>query len=319
MKSKEVKKIFSEFKNIPVDREFLHELRGKLEIQTAFDVREAGKLPGFSFKRIASAVTLASLLLGSTGTVFASQASLPGETLYPVKKLVENVRLAAAIDQKTKADIRLGIAEERLTEINALLAEKQVQNSSSSSALENNIEEAAKDFDSQLKEISRNAEELERAGKIEKALRINTDLYFFGKNYKKLIEKNKEDSSKPIKVRLEGSSRENDRATENAKERMEHLKKDNDKKSDSEDGEGTSSTSVQISGQATISNSYNIRDEKKAPDPFIWVPPKNDSQGKVDSNPENRISENEEENPENRREPEKQPRETNSFQIKINL
>jgi len=319
MKSKEVKKIFSELKNIPVDREFLHELRGKLEAQTAFDAREAVKVPGFSFKRIASAATLASLLLGSTGTVFASQTSLPGETLYPVKKLVENVRLAAAMDRNKKAEIRLGIAEERLTEINALLVEKHVKNSSSSSALENNIKKAAEDFDSQLKEVSRNAEELERTGKLEKALRINTDLYFSGKNYKKLIEKNKEGSSEPIKVHLENSSRENDRSTEDAKERMERLQKDNGKKSDSEDDETISSTSVQISGQATISNNYNLRDEKEVPDPLIWAAPKNDSQEKVDSNPENRASEDEKEDSENRREPEKQTKETNSIQIKIDL
>jgi hypothetical protein len=308
MKSRNIKKIFSEFKNVPVDQEFLRELRGKLEIQTAFDARGADKVPSFSFKRIASTAALASLLLGSTGTVFASQASIPGETLYPIKRLVENVRLAAAVDQKTKAEVRLDIAEERLMEINSLLAEKRAQNASSSFELEKNVRKAAEDFDSQLKEISRNAEELERVGKLEKALRVNTDIYLFGGNYKKLIEKNGEDLSEAIKNRLEDSFRETDKAAESAKEHMERLWKNR---------KNATSTSVQIQGQATISNSYNIRDEKKAPDPFIWVAPKNDSREKVDSASENETSGNEEEDLESRSEPERQTRETNSIRIKI--
>ena len=312
MKAKEVKKVFSEFKNIPVYREFLRELRGKLEIQTKFDARETVKVPGFSFKRIASATALASLLLGSTGTVFASQASIPGETLYPIKRLVENVRLAAIINQNTKADIRLELAKERLTEINFLLA----TNATTSAELEENIKEAASNFDSQLERVIRKAEDLERAGELEKALRVNTDIFSSGKNYKKLIEKNRESSFESIKNRLEDSFRETDKATENAKEHMERLR-ENRKNDNPEGTENASSTSVQIEGQATISNSYNIRDEKKVPDPLIWAAPKNDSREKVDSAPENQTPKNEEEDLEGRSEPERQTRETNSIQIKI--
>lgn len=302
MKSKEVKKTFSEFKNIPVDREFLRELRGKLEIQTAFDAREIVKTPGFSLKRIASAAALASLLLGSTGTVFASRASIPGETLYPIKRLVENVRLATIIDQNTKADIRLQLAKERLTEINFLLA----TNATSSEELEENIKEAASNFDSQLERVAKKAEDLERAGELEKALRVNVDIFSSGKNYKKLIEKNKESFFEPIRNRLEDSFRETDKATEKAKERMEKLRNETDE----DKSEIEKQASSQVSGKATISNRYNIGDVKSGAAFEQRTVPTDPPKEKVESDSKDPRQEN--------KDREEQERETNQI-IKLEL
>lgn len=60
-------------------------------------------------------------IIGSSGvTVAASQKSIPGDALYPVKKVTENVRVAAAISKKDKAKVHLDIAEEKVKEIEKL-------------------------------------------------------------------------------------------------------------------------------------------------------------------------------------------------------
>jgi len=54
------------------------------------------------------------------GTAYASQGSLPGDTLYPVKLATEQVRMALPGDDATKAERALGFAETRIEEIQAL-------------------------------------------------------------------------------------------------------------------------------------------------------------------------------------------------------
>lgn len=74
----------------------------------------------FSFAQwaIASAVVLA-LIIASTGTVAASASSLPGETLYPVKRFVEGMQLRLAFEDKRPA-LHIAFAETRLGEIESL-------------------------------------------------------------------------------------------------------------------------------------------------------------------------------------------------------
>jgi len=53
-------------------------------------------------------------------TVVASQKSIPGDALYPVKQVTENVRVAAAFSKIDKAKVHLSIAEEKVKEIEKL-------------------------------------------------------------------------------------------------------------------------------------------------------------------------------------------------------
>ncbi len=80
-------------------------------------------------KRFSTAVALAVLALivivvfGQVGTVAAAtQDSLPGDTLYPVKLVVENLQLAVTFDPVNKAELHLGFAEVRVRELTALAA-----------------------------------------------------------------------------------------------------------------------------------------------------------------------------------------------------
>lgn len=80
-----------------------------------------GRLVGVR-RRIAATAGAATLLLGSGSgvAVAASSDALPGETLYPVKQLVENVRLALPGGSEAAVERRLALALTRLDEAAAL-------------------------------------------------------------------------------------------------------------------------------------------------------------------------------------------------------
>jgi RNA polymerase sigma-70 factor (ECF subfamily) len=79
----------------------------------------------FSMKLITIA-TILSLLLGGGITAVAAQDSLPGDLLYPVKTLVEDIELGLATDPETEFDIALNHAFKRFEEIQILLDEGEV-------------------------------------------------------------------------------------------------------------------------------------------------------------------------------------------------
>jgi hypothetical protein len=76
-----------------------------------------------SLKRQAvSLVVLVTLLFGMLGggTLYASAHALPGDNLYPVKTVVENLRLAVS-GQESDADLYIQFADLRMKEIEALM------------------------------------------------------------------------------------------------------------------------------------------------------------------------------------------------------
>ncbi|HID65159.1 MAG TPA: hypothetical protein EYP49_20770, partial [Anaerolineae bacterium] len=84
--------------------------------------RTQRKLPA----TIISIVLAVSLLVGS-GTVYASTDALPGDALYPVKRAVEAVQLAASLSDANDARLRLAFAARRLDEAAALLEKNRPQ------------------------------------------------------------------------------------------------------------------------------------------------------------------------------------------------
>jgi soluble cytochrome b562 len=74
-------------------------------------------------RRLVAASAVLAISTGSGASLaIASSDALPGDRLYEVKLAIENVRLALAPDDVTKAERYLAIASTRLTEINAMLA-----------------------------------------------------------------------------------------------------------------------------------------------------------------------------------------------------
>ncbi len=74
--------------------------------------------------RVAAALALV-LLVGLFGVAQASADSLPGDRLYPVKRAIEDARLALVSAQSEPA-LRVRFAERRLDEFERLLAQRQV-------------------------------------------------------------------------------------------------------------------------------------------------------------------------------------------------
>lgn len=81
-----------------------------------------------------------SLLIGSSGVAKASQQALPGDSLYPVKILLENVTLSLASNPAASAELHIRYAQRRLTEIQSLVAVKRYAQ----------ISQAVTDFTKQL-------------------------------------------------------------------------------------------------------------------------------------------------------------------------
>ncbi len=101
--------------------------RAKL-LQRASEMREAKFAPRKRvipfFQRLAISFTLTALFLASgTGLVGASSSALPGENLYPVKLTWENLRLFFTFDHEAHELLEHAFENERLHEINELLAE----------------------------------------------------------------------------------------------------------------------------------------------------------------------------------------------------
>ena len=70
------------------------------------------------WRRVASivAVAMLALALAGWGTVSAAADSVPGDMLYPIKRLGERVRYALTVNAEGKAELHIVFADERLRE-----------------------------------------------------------------------------------------------------------------------------------------------------------------------------------------------------------
>jgi len=78
----------------------------------------------FSFPRLATSLALAFIfILSGTGLVRASDGALPGDNLYPIKRTWEGMRLHLVFDPDVREELEDEFEQERLHEIDELLAE----------------------------------------------------------------------------------------------------------------------------------------------------------------------------------------------------
>lgn len=80
-----------------------------------------------------AAIVLIVLIASGGSTVYASQGSLPDDTLYPVKIGVENIQLTLTRSPEAKASLHLRLAQRRLNEV---IAQSSLGRDISTSALE---------------------------------------------------------------------------------------------------------------------------------------------------------------------------------------
>jgi Domain of unknown function (DUF5667) len=82
----------------------------------------------WNVQRIAPVAFVAVLLLAMlvTGTIVsASQKALPGDSLYAVKRTLEQMALVTSLDQGNEAALQIQFVENRLSEVKALLVERR--------------------------------------------------------------------------------------------------------------------------------------------------------------------------------------------------
>jgi hypothetical protein len=87
-------------------------------------------------RRIGVAIAAFSIVGATAASAVASQGSLPGDTLYPVKRLIEDARTSLAMGDGAKADALLTQARTRLKEVSALSGRDDQDAGEISSALQ---------------------------------------------------------------------------------------------------------------------------------------------------------------------------------------
>jgi len=136
----------------PATAEFRARLRRHLLDVMQLDAAKASARPlrrHRVFLRAATGLagTLILAALGTAGTVYAAQASLPGDTLYPVKTAAERVQLTLTLNHEQKAFLHLKLVQRRIDEV-AGLATRRPEADASAPALA-----AAEALDSSVEEI----------------------------------------------------------------------------------------------------------------------------------------------------------------------
>jgi hypothetical protein len=86
-------------------------------------------------RRLAVALAAASIVGATGASAVASQGALPGDTLYPVKRLLEDARTSMAMGEDAKADVLLAQARTRLQEARTLGTRDEVDAAGVRSAL----------------------------------------------------------------------------------------------------------------------------------------------------------------------------------------
>lgn len=181
---------------LPVNEQFLKSLRGQLtdymkNTPPLINIKNPEKLFGarsFSFK-IPAVFGLIVILLSGGTTVFASQKSLPGEILYPVKLLVEDVRLAATLNPEAKIESRIALAKKRVEEIQTVISAVQSEQETEKQTLA--LESALDNFNSQLETILSGAQKFKNEGNVDKAYEVAAGLEISMDNYRKIVKEPK--------------------------------------------------------------------------------------------------------------------------------
>ena len=107
--------------------EFAADLRSRLMIAAETDlvpappvVRRAPASRSQRNRRLGSAAAALVIVGGSAGMAAAASGALPGDSLYPIKRGIEQVTTAAHVGDASKGSALLGQASQRLDEIDAL-------------------------------------------------------------------------------------------------------------------------------------------------------------------------------------------------------
>ena len=78
--------------------------------------------------RASLVVLMLLVLIGTPAALAATENSLPGETLYPVMRTWEQVRLSLTLDDQARQQLQAQLAEERRQEVQHLMGDQEMGN-----------------------------------------------------------------------------------------------------------------------------------------------------------------------------------------------
>ncbi|MFH1187660.1 MAG: DUF5667 domain-containing protein [bacterium] len=114
----------------------------------------------------------AMIVVGSISTIGISQNTTPGNILYPVKIIGENVQLSFTANVEDKARLEMEFAGRRIKELNKLVAENKL----SSADLDEKVNKVALKLQNNIQTANVHLAELDQSGEAGKAMRVAKDI-----------------------------------------------------------------------------------------------------------------------------------------------
>lgn len=157
MKNKELKKQLKNLQKSQVSESSLSLIKDNLKEYMNFyspekkpaTENQAMTINDFKFPtlKVATVMVIIALILGSGRAAYASRDSLPGDALYSIKLITEDLGRIMIFDQEKKAEYEIKLAEKRIAEINTILNKEKYEEKNIKTAerlLEKHIQKANK-------------------------------------------------------------------------------------------------------------------------------------------------------------------------------
>jgi len=108
------------------------------------------------------AMLVVSVYFGYSATIMSAKASLPGDTLYPIKVLGEKIQLATVVSDENKAKLKMSFVSRRGDELQQL-AKKTVNDPENQEKNTKAIASTVKQITEDVKEVQKHLDKIEKA------------------------------------------------------------------------------------------------------------------------------------------------------------
>ncbi len=119
---------FAKIKNRVLDRIYVPQEMAEERSGWLFSFSQMAKIAAGAVGTLLIVVSL------GIGTAVAALQSTPGQTIYPLKKIVENIELSLTRDPNAKANLQIQFANNRLDELSEVIAQNKAGEISSTEA-----------------------------------------------------------------------------------------------------------------------------------------------------------------------------------------
>jgi hypothetical protein len=124
--------------------------------------------------RIAGGIVGAfTIVLGLTlGTAVAALESIPGQPIYPVKKIVENVQLQLAASEEERVNLQIKFANNRVDELETIL-QRQKEGKASEEQVQRVVASTSKDLEKTSKSVTEQAKDQPNVNQLAKIVTLS--------------------------------------------------------------------------------------------------------------------------------------------------